>query len=123
MLQNSVTEKSVVRSLRMSPELWAFVIGRAKVRGVNVNAWLVRCIEDARQRLVVDGGATVAQRPVKATVEGSSPSHPAKTRSEIREAMIRDLSSSNPGFEALLAKSNAARPRPGDLLKKPRKVA
>lgn len=47
-LQDDMAE-SVVRSLRMSPELWAFVIERAKAKDVSVNAWMVRCVEDARR--------------------------------------------------------------------------
>lgn len=40
-----------LRSVRMSADLWAFVADRAKARGVSVNAWMIRCVEDARKRL------------------------------------------------------------------------
>jgi predicted HicB family RNase H-like nuclease len=46
-----MTAPTIVKSVRMSPELWAFVATRAKIKGVNVNAWMVRCVEDAKKRL------------------------------------------------------------------------
>jgi hypothetical protein len=76
-----MTDKSpaIVKSFRIDPELWLWVVGRAAERRITPSAWLVRCIEDARKRLV-DGGATVARLPVKEMVEGSSPSRSARSR-------------------------------------------
>lgn len=42
---------TIVKSLRISPELWAFVEARAKAKEIAPNAWLVRCVEDAKMRL------------------------------------------------------------------------
>ena len=45
------TPKTIVKSLRIQPELWLWVVSRAAERKIKPNAWLVRCIKDARKRL------------------------------------------------------------------------
>lgn len=42
---------SLVKSVRISPELWAFVEARAAKKGISANAWLVRCVEDAKAKI------------------------------------------------------------------------
>lgn len=34
----------------MSAELWAWVLARAEARKVTVNAWMTRCVMDAREQ-------------------------------------------------------------------------
>lgn len=40
--------KTVVKSVRIDPELWAYVQGRALKREIKPNAWVVRMIEMVR---------------------------------------------------------------------------
>ena len=42
---------AIVKSFRVDPELWLWVVGRAAERQITASAWLVRCIKDARKRL------------------------------------------------------------------------
>ena len=46
-----MTGRTASKSVRMTHELWEFVAARAKAKGINVNAWMVRCVEDAKKRL------------------------------------------------------------------------
>jgi hypothetical protein len=48
--------RTIVKSLRIEPELWLWVIGRAAERKIKPNAWLVRCIRDAKKRLEKEAG-------------------------------------------------------------------
>jgi hypothetical protein len=45
--------------LRFEPALWDWVEARAEARKVTANAWLVRCILDARARLEKPQGSVV----------------------------------------------------------------
>lgn len=40
-----MSKPSVVRSIRMSPDLWAYVAERAEKKDISLNAWLARFIE------------------------------------------------------------------------------
>lgn len=39
---------TLVKSVRITPELWAFVEERAEKRSISANAWLVRMVEMVR---------------------------------------------------------------------------
>lgn len=42
-------KESIVKSLRMRPELWAFVAERASKQNISPNAWLARMVEQVRK--------------------------------------------------------------------------
>lgn len=42
---------SVVKSVRMNAELWAWLEKRAALKEVSPNGWLVLCVEAARKRV------------------------------------------------------------------------
>lgn len=52
---------SIVKSVRISPELWAFVEERAAFKEISANAWLVRCVRDAKERMEKERAAKHAR--------------------------------------------------------------
>lgn len=43
--------REVAKSIRFDPALWLWIVERAGQRDVTPNAWLVRCVVDAKKRL------------------------------------------------------------------------
>lgn len=62
--------KTLVRSLRMTPEMWDWVVARAARRNMTVNAWLSKCVADAREQIEKPKVAVAVAGPV-ASVPGS----------------------------------------------------
>lgn len=71
---------TLVKSVRVSPELWAHVEAMARLKGTSANAWLVSMLEDSRGSSVEDerkrrqaSGAPVPRLPTR-----SLPAEPKK---------------------------------------------
>ncbi len=45
-----VQPKTIVKSLRIEPELWLRVVNRAAVKEITPSAWLIRCIKDGLKK-------------------------------------------------------------------------
>lgn len=68
----------IVKSFRVDPELWLWVVGRAAQKRITASAWLVRMLEDARQRLeVMPTDGRPAPKPQHAETRPAHPVTPA----------------------------------------------
>ena len=52
--RDCVTDKTIVKSVRMPAELWAYVAERAKKRDVSPNAWMVRMVQMVRDKKLIE---------------------------------------------------------------------